>query len=421
MSYEIVVKSRKFVREFFAFFFPKKGIKKILTHVSNKKRITIIIPTFKPKYITYRLINNVSTWDKNIQIIVVDDNTPKGASQSINILEKIKELTQNNKKIILLQTDKTHLKANALNFALNYISKQKSKPDVVLTFDDDVTINHNTIQILVDVIFQDDKTGAVVSNAWVKNRKKNLLTRLQSLEYHGFNITKISDTGFLSGPLVMQGMLSAFRYKALLDVKGYKTDKLIEDYDITVRIKKAGWKTAIAPSAHAWTNVPETLPELWKQRVRWSYGGIIVVKDFWRDYSHVLQDIIGHTLFLSLLIVVLLSLVIVRNHETPPALVFGIFVIAILHFTLSYTFNLVSLLSFKERDKWDWIIKALIIPEFIYSNILSAILIGSYLFFIFNTLSKFAIKYSPKLIAAEQAGHRAFQKIGYTLSWGTRA
>jgi len=43
---------------------------------------------------------------------------------------------------------------------------------------------------------------------------------MQGLEYHSFNVSKIADNGFVSGPLVMQGMLTAFRMSLLEQTDG---------------------------------------------------------------------------------------------------------------------------------------------------------------------------------------------------------
>lgn len=421
MKIKAVHRISKTSRGIGSFFVPSKNAKNSVLDIYNTKRITAIIPTYRPESVTYRLIHNITLWFPKINIVVVDDNTPLEDKKSMRVLENISHLAKKDKQITVLKTEYKLFKANALNAGLTFIAKQKTKPEVVITFDDDVVINQETIPAMIDTLFSRPEIGAACTNAWVKNKKANLLTRLQSLEYHGFNMTKIGDNGFLHGPLVMQGMLAAFKYNVLKKVNGFRTDKLIEDYDITVRIKKEGYKTAIAHKAHAWTYAPESLAQLWKQRIRWSYGGIIVVKDFYRQVLPLFQDLIGHTLFLSLLGLIFLSFVIRKHNDTPPLLIEAILILAICHFILSFTFNILSLLSYKERDRIDWIIKLTILPEFVYSNILSAILLGSYTFFAFNALTNLGIRYFPRLSKAQRAGAIVFHKMGYSLTWGTRA
>ena len=49
-------------------------------------------------------------------------------------------------------------------------------------------------------------------------------------------------------------------------------DTLAEDTDLTMAIHRAGWRVVYEESARAYTEAPATLPQLWKQRYRWSYG-----------------------------------------------------------------------------------------------------------------------------------------------------
>src|SRR3989338_3632033 len=179
----------------------------------------------------------------------------------------------------MLRTPVNKLKAGALNYALEHIWREchSYAPDVVLTLDDDIVVLPMTVENLVTELMTGDDLGAVCSQCHVLNKNANLLTRLQGLEYMGFNATRLADDGFFMGPLVMHGMLTAFRASALIEVGGFAERHLIEDYEITSRLKESGWSVKSAPNSDAWTIVPENFSTLWRQRTRWSYGGITVV------------------------------------------------------------------------------------------------------------------------------------------------
>jgi len=53
---------------------------------------------------------------------------------------------------------------------------------------------------------------------------------------------------------------------------GYPTDTLAEDQDLTIAVQRAGWKVEFDPDARAYTEAPETVAGLLKQRFRWSFG-----------------------------------------------------------------------------------------------------------------------------------------------------
>lgn len=418
MFEKFIATASKVAVESARFFVPTIATKRTAM-VSTQKAVAVLIPTHVPNDTTYDLIKSILTWHPEVLIVVIDDCTPL-TPQNKPILNQIATLAKSHKNLINLRTPKNTLKAGALNFGLDYIMSLPKKPHVIFTFDDDVTINQNTIPYMVDALYSENEIGAVCSQVRVKNKNDNMLTRLQALEYHNFNITKIADNGFLKGPLVMQGMLSAFRTHALIQINGYTHGHLIEDYEITARLKSVGWKVKIAQKAVAWTTVPDTIESLWKQRVRWTSGGLHVVKQFLNNIVVVYQDVVGHSLFLSLLFLIILSFIFARTDDSVTPLTLTLLFFAVFNFIIAFGFNLASMFLYSDRDKKDWIIKFTVLPELIYSNILSLVLIGSYLFFIVISLEKPLLSRFVFLKRPYAALLSVFNKIGFSTTWGTR-
>lgn len=156
-------------------------------------------------------------------------------------------------------------KANALNRALAQASGA-----IVVALDADTQFEPETIARLVRW-FDDEEIGAVAGNAKVGNRV-NLVTRWQAVEYvTAQNIERRALTRF-DAIMVVPGAVGAWRRKALEDVGGYPEDTLAEDQDLTIAIQRKGWKVAYDEDAVAWTEAPETLRALGKQRFRWAFG-----------------------------------------------------------------------------------------------------------------------------------------------------
>lgn len=410
------MKRLNLIKDFFlprsSFDFPRKyDTKHFLT--------AVLIPTYSPSMITYHLLKSINKWYPNTIIVVIDDCTPLDDSNS-KVINKIKKLSNSVNNIQYLRTEKNALKAGALNFGIQYLQNLKKVPRIVFTMDDDIKISKETLSILKDALYTYRKVGAVCSTARVTNKDVNVLTRLQALEYHSFNITKIADNSWLKGPLVMQGMITGFRMSALRKVKGFTVGHLIEDYDITARLKSYGWRVKIAQKATAWTTVPENVDKLWKQRIRWTYGGLNVVKDFWKDITLVFQDLIGHSMFLVLISLITLSMFIQVQGSINPVYTILLTFLALANLLISMGYNLIILSTYKDADFEDWFLKLSIIPEFVYSNILSLVLIGSYLFFIYQKLLGSLVTRFNKLSDIYERGLNIFQKIGYSSSWGTK-
>lgn len=386
---------------------------------TSKLKTAVIIPTYAPSSTTYELVASIIKWYPTFYIVLVDDCTPAEKKDKA-LMRRLSNIGKKHHNYKMLRTPQNALKAGALNYGLKYIIDLKKGFRVVFTMDDDIKIDCNTLYIVKKTLYSLPHIGAVCSSAKVLNKNVNILTRLQSLEYNSFNITKIADNSLFNGPLVMQGMLTGFRMSALKQVNGFTTGHLIEDYDITARLKKVGWKVKIAEKALAWTNVPEDLQSLWKQRIRWTYGGVNVVRQFWKNIKIVFQDVVGHLMFISLMFLVVLSFFLNQSPVEHAELSYILLILAITQFLVSLIYNLVSLSFYEEGDFWDWILKLSVFAEFVYANVLSFVLIGVYLFFLYQKIIGRLVYRVKKFYSPYNFGLSLFQKFGYSSTWGTK-
>jgi cellulose synthase/poly-beta-1,6-N-acetylglucosamine synthase-like glycosyltransferase len=113
--------------------------------------------------------------------------------------------------------------------------------------------------------------GAVAGNALVGNRR-NLITRWQALEYVTAQNLERRALAALGAVTVVPGAVGAWRRSALETLGGYPDDTLAEDQDLTIAMQRAGWRVEFDPEARAYTEAPETVGGLLKQRFRWSFG-----------------------------------------------------------------------------------------------------------------------------------------------------
>lgn len=379
-----------------------------------------VIPTLNPSPAIYKLITSLLKDPLNIHVVVVDDGSDQEGESKL-ILAHLKELAQKSHRAHFLQPGKNLRKPSAINYGLAFVHRHyaQKRPDVILTCDDDVEINNDTVRLLLNGLYKSSTTAAASTTARVTNKNTNLLTRLQALEYHGFTISKVADNGFFHGPLVMQGMFTAFKYRALVEVRGFSRHNLIEDYDITARMKKWGWNVLIVPEASAWTEVPTKLSQIWRQRVRWTYWGLHVVKTQGDYFASVLQDIVGHVLFLATLSLIIASFIIAPTNTDSPV-VYTILLLALLQFIIGYSFQALTLKEYKDADKWDWIIRLSLLPETVYSVMLSCVMIGSYLFFVYTTAIDSLFARNKRFLSVYHSGLKFFELFGYTATWGTR-
>ena len=118
--------------------------------------------------------------------------------------------------------------------------------------------------------FTDPAIGAVAGNAKVGNRIN--ITRWQALEYVTSQNLERHALVALGCVTVVPGAIGAWRRDTLLKLGGFPADTLAEDQDLTIALQKAGYKVLFDSTAIAWTEAPDTVEGLIKQRFRWAFG-----------------------------------------------------------------------------------------------------------------------------------------------------
>ena len=102
--------------------------------------------------------------------------------------------------------------------------------------------------------------------------RKNILTRLQALEYvEGLNLVRRAQAYFRAVNIV-PGPIGIFRKAAVVEVGGWDDDTYAEDCDLTLKMLGRGYKIDYEPEAISYTEAPEELLPLLKQRYRWTRG-----------------------------------------------------------------------------------------------------------------------------------------------------
>jgi cellulose synthase/poly-beta-1,6-N-acetylglucosamine synthase-like glycosyltransferase len=166
---------------------------------------------------------------------------------------------------VSLMTFENGGKARALNRGL-----ARASGDIVVALDADTLFAPETLRRLARW-FADPAIGAVAGNAIVGNRR-NIITRWQALEYVTAQNLERRALAALGAVTVVPGAVGAWRRSALTELGGYPADTLAEDQDLTLAVQHAGWKVQFDPGARAYTEAPETVAGLLKQRFRWSFG-----------------------------------------------------------------------------------------------------------------------------------------------------
>ncbi len=197
----------------------------------------------------------------NLEIYVVDDGSTDGMAA------KAEAFALQNPGITVLRRRERGGKSSAMNMPLPMI-----KSEIVVVIDSDSELAEGAIWNIVQP-FHDPKVGGVSGCVIARNPWTNLCTFLQAFEYRRsifLGRIILSRLGILG---IVSGALGAFRKSALDKVGGWDVGPG-EDGDLTIKLRKSGYKIAFEPIADCLTNLPEKWYTLFRQRRRWEWAAV---------------------------------------------------------------------------------------------------------------------------------------------------
>jgi len=237
----------------------RRESREIFPAIDPERFVTVMIPAFNEERVIERAVRGVlASRDVKIEVIVIDDGSKDRTS------EVVSQAFADEPRVRLLTLENGG-KARALNRGL-----ELAQGEIVIALDADTQFEPATIARLARW-FDDPAIGAVAGNAKVGNRV-NIVTKWQALEYITAQNLERRALARLNAMTVVPGAVGAWRLAAIRSVGGYPDDTLAEDQDLTIGIQRAGWRVRYDQYAVAWTEAPESLKSLAKQRFRWAFG-----------------------------------------------------------------------------------------------------------------------------------------------------
>ena len=223
--------------------------------------VTIIVPAYNEGPVIESAVRSLLDLDyPSYEILVIDDGSTDDTYARASAIEGRYGRVQ-----VRVVSKANAGKASALNTGIAL-----AQHAFVLCMDGDSRLGRETLRRAMRH-FADERVGAVAGNVKVVNRD-DLWTRLQALEYiEGLNMARRAQ-GFMRAVNIIPGPVGLFRREALVSVGGYDADTFAEDADLTLKLLTAGWQVVYEDRAVAWTEAPEQLLDLIKQRYRWTRG-----------------------------------------------------------------------------------------------------------------------------------------------------
>ncbi|WP_316801133.1 glycosyltransferase [Pedobacter frigidisoli] len=254
----------------------KKYAHKLIENPSVK--VSVIIPAYNEEVTAVQTINSLlKTTYPDYELIFIDDGSKD------KTFEMVQSRFGNHPQVKVYRKENGG-KASALNYGI-----AKAASDFVICIDADTQLKTDAVNELMRY-FYSDKVAAVAGTVKVGNAN-NIITKWQSIEYTTAQNMDRRAFDLLNTITVVPGAIGAFRKSVILEVGGFTIDTLAEDCDLTMRILKAGYRVKNCDTAIAYTEAPETVNMLLKQRFRWSFG---VLQSFWKNRKTLLNKKYGY-------------------------------------------------------------------------------------------------------------------------------
>jgi hyaluronan synthase len=264
---------------------PAATVKKDYTY---QPTVSVLMPCFNEGKTVYETIESISKCNypnDKFEVIAQDDCSVddsydwmlKAQRDFSNIRVRVGRNTVN--------SGKARTVCNAL---------QHSTAELMISIDSDCIFHPEAIRELA-ACFSEPKIGSVGGRVGVRNPNENAITAIQTFIYYAaFQVYKVPENWTRSIGCI-SGCLFAIRRELLLEIEpkirsrhwfGIPVNQG-EDRFLTHQTLLRGYGTYINTDALCWTTVPSTLPELFKQQLRWK-------RSILRDLFYTLRTLPQH-------------------------------------------------------------------------------------------------------------------------------
>jgi YaiO family outer membrane protein len=274
--------------------------------------ITILVPAYNESATIQASVTAILTLEyRNYEVVVVNDgskdDTMEQLRHAFDLYEiprvypetietkPLRALYRSRSRSRLLVLDKENGgKADSLNAAIN-----ASRFPLVIAVDADTLIEPDALLRLTRPFLLGREIAAVGGTVRVANNctvtdgrvtdarvPRKWLPGIQVVEYLRAFLFGRLGWNRLGGNLIISGAFGLFRKEYVMAVGGYATSSIVEDLDLVVRMhrylrrNKIRYEMPFIPDPVAWTEVPESLKILSRQRERWHRGLIAAMWEY---------------------------------------------------------------------------------------------------------------------------------------------
>ncbi len=254
----------------------KRGFKPI-SSITYFPKVSLHLPCYnEPPEMVKLTIDSLMAQDyPNFEVLVLDNNT-----KDPKVWEPVKEYCESlgDRVKFFHLAPWPGAKAGALNFGLD-----NTAPDaeIIGVVDSDYQVRKDWLRTLVPY-FESPKVGHVQAPQDHRGWENDLFKEMINWEYAGF-----FDIGMVfrneANAIIQHGTMTMIRKKALEEAGRWGEWCIVEDAELGLRLFKAGYESVYIQERMGHGLVPDSFMAYKKQRFRWAYGAVQILKAHWRS------------------------------------------------------------------------------------------------------------------------------------------
>ncbi|MCL2716224.1 MAG: glycosyltransferase [Alphaproteobacteria bacterium] len=241
-------------------------------------KVSIHVPAyFEPVDMLKQTLDALARLDyPNYECVIIINNTPDPAFWQ-PIQDHCRALGERFK---FINAEKVQgFKAGALRIAME---RTAADAEIIGIIDADYVVDPDWLKDLVPA-FADPHVGLVQAPQEHRDGDTSIMHYIMNGEYAGF-----FDIGMVQrneiDAIIVHGTMCLIRRAAMDDAGGWSSDTICEDSDLGLAIQELGWTTHYTNHRYGHGMLPDTFEAFRKQRHRWAYGGVQIVKKHWRRF-----------------------------------------------------------------------------------------------------------------------------------------
>jgi cellulose synthase/poly-beta-1,6-N-acetylglucosamine synthase-like glycosyltransferase len=240
-----------------------------------KPMVSLQVPAYnEPVEVLEKTLNSLAQLNyPNFEVLVVDNNTP--LQETWRPLEEICRNLGPNFHCLHLEHWPGY-KSGALNFA---VTQTDSRAEIIGIIDADYEVDPNFLPELVPA-FADPQVAFIQTPQDYSDSKGDVFSESMYRGYKYFFEVSMPSRNERNA-IIFAGTMGLIRKSVLEEIGGWDEWCITEDAEASLRILKRGYQSLYINRSFGSGMMPINFEGLKKQRFRWCFGGIQILKKHW--------------------------------------------------------------------------------------------------------------------------------------------